>query len=196
MHARAEEPAVAVVEIDDGTVAGIPQDSRSDHARRRELPIVCKRNRPHHGRVPQLAHFAEHEPVAAAKRRSHDPSVNSGSIEDCPIGAFEGPAKAALAVEHQVLVTPGVIANRVAVVHFTPHDIRIGRNRAAHDEERRVNSLRVQNREQLAGVRWIRPVVIGERYDALILRTADQRLAEELAARALYNFITFVGDRS
>ena len=73
--------------------------------------------------------------------------VNPGGLEDCPIGAFEGAAKAALVVEHHVLVTPGVIADGVAVTHFTAHDVRIGRNRAAHDEERRVNSLRASTRE-------------------------------------------------
>ena len=61
---------------------------------------------------------------------------------------------------------------------------RIGLHRLPDDEERRVHAFVAQDVENFVGVRRVRTVVVGERDDALVLRSAHQRLAEELAARA------------
>ena len=79
--------------------------------------------------------------------------------------------------------------------HFAPHDARIGLHGAADHEKRRAHVLGAQHGEDLVGVRRVRAVVVGERDDALVLRPANERLAEELVARVLDDLIALERQR-
>src|SRR5579862_4353230 len=130
LRSRADDAAVAVVECDDGAVARVTQNARSDHMGRRILPVVRERHRPHHRRIAELAHFVEHQPIARTKRRPHDARMLLRRCVDCGIGPLEGAAQPAGIVEDQMAVTPGVIADRIAVGGFELHYAGIRRDGA------------------------------------------------------------------
>ena len=92
-----------------------------------------------------------------------------------------------------MIVTPGVVADRVAVLDLAPHDAGIGLHGAADHEKRRAHVLGAQHGEDFVGVRRIRPVVVGERDDALVLGSAARascRRADSRDFRRAYSLRT------
>ena len=112
-----------------------------------------------------------------------------GGGEDRVVGPLQRVAQAGRIVEHQVRVVPGVIPDRVAVVHFLAHDVRVSRNGPADDEKRGVDVLLAEHVEYAVGVRRVRPVVVGQRDHALVAGTANEGFSEKLVARTLEHFV-------
>ena|SRR5580658_5157005 len=86
-------------------------------------------------------------------------------------------------------VRPTVIADCIAVTHFSTHDRGIRRDGASDKEKRCMNVLALEHLENGSGVRRIRTVVKRERNDALIRRPAHQGRTEKLIAGVLGNLV-------
>src|SRR5271155_2616779 len=143
--------------------------------------------------IAERLRFGDHGEIAAAERWAHEIRVEARGTEDRRVRAFELRAYGGARLEDQMGMIPRVVTDCISVLDDAAHGGRVGRDGAAHDEEGGAHVLVLQDVEDAVRVRWVRPVVEGERPLRLRRRTLHESLSEELVSRSFERFVAEIG---